>query len=81
MTSPTRRPMFLGFDRPLASLVRIAGKRKKHLTCTQDTTIAKLEQLRSTRLILHVQTVMTRHAKALSKVKGHISLQVPIKYY
>jgi hypothetical protein len=55
--------MFLGFDRPLASLVRIAGKRKKHLTCTQDTTIAKLEQLRSTRLILHVQTVMTRHAK------------------
>jgi hypothetical protein len=38
-------------DLPLASLVGIAGKRRKLLTCTQETTRAKLERLRSARLI------------------------------
>jgi hypothetical protein len=68
-------------DLLLASLVCIAGKRKKLLTCTQETTRVKLERLRSTRLIHGGQKTTTRHAKALSKAKGLISLLAPIKYY
>jgi hypothetical protein len=78
---PVWRPTLIGLNLPLASLVGIAGKRKKLLTCTQETTIAKLERLHSARLIHHDQKTTTRHAKALSKAKGFISLLAPIKYY
>jgi hypothetical protein len=78
---PIRHPTLIGLDLPLASLIGIAGKRKKLLTCTQETTRAKLERLRSARLIHGDQKTTTRHAKALSKAKGIISLLAPIKYY
>jgi hypothetical protein len=40
---PVRRPTLVGLDLPLASLIGIAGKRKKLLNCTKETTRAKLE--------------------------------------
>jgi hypothetical protein len=40
-------------------------------------TRAKLERLRSARLIYHDQTIMTRHAKGLNNAKGLISLLAP----
>jgi hypothetical protein len=40
---PVRGPTLIGLDLLLASLVGIAGKRKKLLTCTQETTRAKFE--------------------------------------
>jgi hypothetical protein len=42
---------------------------------------SKLEQLRLAKLIHGDQKTTTRHAKALSKAKGLISLLAPIKYY
>jgi hypothetical protein len=77
---PVRCPMLIGLDLPLASLVDIIGKRKKLLTCTQETTRVKLEWLRLTRLIHSDQKTTTRHAMALTKAKGHISLLAPIKH-
>jgi hypothetical protein len=56
-------------DLPLASLVSIVGKRKKLLTYTHETTRAKLEPLRSVRLIQSDQKTTTRYAMALSKAK------------
>jgi hypothetical protein len=44
-------PTLAGLDFPLTTLVGIAGKRKQFLTCTQKIARAKLERLRSTRLI------------------------------
>jgi hypothetical protein len=38
-------PTLIGLDLPLASLIIIAGNRKKFLTCTQETTRVKLERL------------------------------------
>jgi hypothetical protein len=38
-------------DFPMTTLIGITGKRKQLITCTQKTTRAKLERLRSTRLI------------------------------
>jgi hypothetical protein len=52
---PAQCQTLFGLDLPLTSLVGIAGKRKKLLTCTQETTRAKLERLCSVRLILHDQ--------------------------
>jgi hypothetical protein len=66
---PVRRPILIGLDLPLASLIGITDKRKKLLTYTQETTRAKIEQLCSARLILHDQMITTRYAKALSKAK------------
>jgi hypothetical protein len=65
---PVRCPTLIGSDLPLASLVDIARKRKKILTCTQETTRAKLEQLRSARLIHCDQLTTTRNAMALTKI-------------
>jgi hypothetical protein len=48
---PVQRTTLIGLDFPLTTLVSIAGKRKQLLTCTQKTTRAKLERLRSARLI------------------------------
>jgi hypothetical protein len=78
---PVWRLTLIGLDLPLTSLIGIADKRKKLLTYTQETTRAKLERLHSARLIHHDQKTTTRHAKALSKAKGLISLLAPIKYY
>jgi hypothetical protein len=47
----------------------------------EETIRAKLERLRSARLIHDCQMTITRHAKALSKAKGLISLLAPIKNY
>jgi hypothetical protein len=61
-------------DFPLATLIGISEKRKQFLTCTQETTRAKLEGLCSARLIHGDQQITTRHAKALDKTKELISL-------
>jgi hypothetical protein len=68
-------------DLSLTTLIGIAEKRKKLLTCTQETTRAKLERLRLARLIHGDHKTTTRHAVALRKAKGLISLLAPIKYY
>jgi hypothetical protein len=81
MRIPVRCPTLIGLDLPLASFIGIADKRKKLLTCTQETIRVKLERLCSARLIHGDQKTTTRHAKALSKAKGLISLLAPIKYY
>jgi hypothetical protein len=78
---PVRFPTLIGFDHSLASLVGIIGKRKKILTCTQETIRAKLERLCSARHIPHDQMSTTRHAKASSKAIELISLLAPIKYH
>jgi hypothetical protein len=41
--NPVRCPTLIGLDLPLASLVGIIGKRKKLLTCTQETSGVTLE--------------------------------------
>jgi hypothetical protein len=48
---PVRSPTLTGLDFQLATLVSIAGKRKQFLTSTQKIARAKLERLRSARLI------------------------------
>jgi hypothetical protein len=78
---PVRSPTHIGLDFSLTTLIGITEKRKKLLTCTQETARAELERLRSTRLIHGDQKTTTRHAMTLSKVKGLISLLAPIKYY
>jgi hypothetical protein len=66
---PVRSPTLIGLDLPLATLIGIAGKRKQILTCTQETRRAKLERLRSGRLIHSDQQITTRHGKAKLKTK------------
>jgi hypothetical protein len=78
---PVRSPTLIGLDFLLTTLNGIAGKRKKLLTCTQETVRAKLERLRLAKLIHSDKKTTTRHAMALSKAKGLISLLAPIKYY
>jgi hypothetical protein len=60
----------IGLDFLLTTLVSITRKRKQILTCTQKTTRAKHEQLRSARLIQGDQKITTRHAKALNKTNN-----------
>jgi hypothetical protein len=71
---PVRSPTLIILDLPLTTIVGIVGKRKQILTCTQETTRAKLERLRSARLIHGDQQITTRHTKALIKTKQLISL-------
>jgi hypothetical protein len=78
---PVWCPALISLDLPLASLNSIVGKWKKLLTYTQETTRAKLEQLRLARLTHGGQKITTRYAMALSKAKRLISLLAPIKYY
>jgi hypothetical protein len=40
---PIQYPTLIGLDLPLTTLVGIIEKRKQLLTCTQETTRAKLE--------------------------------------
>jgi hypothetical protein len=63
-------PTLIILDFPLTTLISIAGKRKQFLTYTQKTTRAKLERLRSARLIQGDQEITTRHAKALNKTNN-----------
>jgi hypothetical protein len=78
---PVRCLTHVGMDLPLTTLISIAGKRNKLLTCTQETTRAKLERIRSARLIHDDHGITTRHAKALIEAKALVSLLAPIKYY
>jgi hypothetical protein len=48
---PVWSPTPISLDFPLTTLIDITGKRKQSLTCTQKIAIAKLERLRSARLI------------------------------
>jgi hypothetical protein len=64
----------------MKTLIDIVEKRKKLITCTQETTRAKLERPRSARLIHGDQKTNTTHVMALSKAKGLISLLAPIKH-
>jgi hypothetical protein len=67
-------PTLHGLHFPLTTLIGIAGKRRKFLTCTKDTTIAKLELLCSGRLIHGDGMITRRHARALIKTNELISL-------
>jgi hypothetical protein len=78
---PVRCPTLIGLDLPLASLIGITGKRTKLHTCTQETTRVEIEGLHSARLIHGDQKTTTRHAMALSRANGLISLLAPIKNY
>jgi hypothetical protein len=71
---PVWHPTLIGLDLPQTAPISITGKRKQILICTQETTRAKLEQLRLVRLIHGDQQITTRHAKALLKTKGLISI-------
>jgi hypothetical protein len=64
-----RSPTLIGLDFPLTTLIGIARKRKQFLTCTQNTTRAKLEQLRSAGLIQGDQKITSRHAEVLTRLK------------
>jgi hypothetical protein len=59
---PVQSPTLGSLDFPLATLVGIVGKRKQFLTCTQKIARAKLERLRSARLIQGDQKITSRHA-------------------
>jgi hypothetical protein len=78
---PVRCPTLIGLDLPLASLVGITEKRKKLLTCTQENKSKAWETMLSKAYPSWSKETTTRHAKALRKAKGLISLLVPIKYY
>jgi hypothetical protein len=60
---PVRSPILIGLDFPLTTLVGITGKRKQFLTCTQKIARAKLERLRSARLIQDDKKIISRHAE------------------
>jgi hypothetical protein len=66
---PVRSPTLIGLDFPLTTLVGIAGKRKQLLTCTQKAARAKLERLRSARLIQGDQKITSRHAEVSTRIK------------
>jgi hypothetical protein len=65
---PVGSPTLIGLDFPLTTLIGITGKRKQLLTCTQKTTRAKLERLRSARLIQDDQKITSRHAEVLTRL-------------
>jgi hypothetical protein len=60
---PVRSPTLVGLNFPLTTLIGITGKRKQFLTCTQKIARAKLERLRSTRLIQGDREITSRHAE------------------
>jgi hypothetical protein len=71
---PVWNPTLLGLDIPLTTLIGITEKRKQTLTYTQKTTRAKLERIRSERLIHGDQKITTRHVRALNQTNELISL-------
>jgi hypothetical protein len=64
-----RYSTLIGLNLSLTTLIDIAGRRKKLLTCTQETTRVKLDRLHSARVIHSDQKITTRHAITLSKTK------------
>jgi hypothetical protein len=66
---PVWSPTLIGFDFPLTTLIGIAEKRKKFLTCTQKIVRAKLERLRLARLIQGDKKITSRHAEVLTRLK------------
>jgi hypothetical protein len=66
---PVWSPTLIGSDFPLTTLIGIARKREQFLTCTQKTTRAKLELLRSTRVIQGDQKITPRHVGVLTRLK------------
>jgi hypothetical protein len=70
MRIPVRSPTLIGLDFPLIILIDITGKRKQFLTCRQKTAGAKLERLRSARLIEGDQKITSRHPEVLNKTNN-----------
>jgi hypothetical protein len=66
---PVRCPTLFDLNLSLTILVGITVEMKQLLTCTQETTRAKLERLRSIRLIHNDQKITTRHAMTVSEAK------------
>jgi hypothetical protein len=66
---PVRNPTLFGLDFPLTTFIGIAGKRKQFLTCTPKIVRAKLERLRSVRLIHGDKKITSRHAEVLTRLK------------
>jgi hypothetical protein len=66
---PVQSPSLIGLDFSLTTHISITGKRKHLLTCTQKTTRAKLERLRSARLIEGDQKITSRHVDVLTELK------------
>jgi hypothetical protein len=64
-----RSRTLIGLDFPLTILIGITGKRKQLLTCTQKAARAKLERLRSARLIQGDQKITSRHAEVSTRIK------------
>jgi hypothetical protein len=60
---PVRNPTLVGLDFPLTTLIGIADKRKQFLTYTQKIARAKLERVRSARLIQGDQKITSKHAE------------------
>jgi hypothetical protein len=56
-------------DFPLTTLIGLTDKRKQFLTCTQKIVRAKLERLRSTRVIQRDQKITSRNAEVLTILK------------
>jgi hypothetical protein len=53
----------------LSHLISITGRRKQFLTCTEKTARAKLERLRSARIIQGDQNITSRHAEVSTGLK------------
>jgi hypothetical protein len=66
---PVRSPTLIGLDFPFTTLVGITSKRKQFLTCTQKIARAKIERLRSARLIQGDQKITSRHADVSIRLK------------
>jgi hypothetical protein len=66
---PARSPTLIVLDFTLTTLIGIVGKRKQFLTCTQKAARAKLERLRSARLIQGDQKITSGHAEVSTRLK------------
>jgi hypothetical protein len=66
---PSTESIPIGLDFPLTTIIGIAGRREQHLTYTQKTIRAKLERLRSAKLIQGGQKITSRHTEVLTRLK------------
>jgi hypothetical protein len=66
---PVQSPTLISLDFSLTTLISITDKRKQFLTCTQKIARAKLERLRSARLIQGDQKITSKHADVLTRLK------------
>jgi hypothetical protein len=66
---PVQSPTIIDLDFPLITLIGLTDKRKQFLTCTQKIVRAKLERLRSTRVIQREQKITSRNAEVLTILK------------